>query len=488
MTTIAEKHPDFKTFERSFFEMMCRIACEEMRQYLEWRDKSIMAERDSKQYRQVGIRETTIKTVMGEVRFKRRYYRGLDGSYVFLLDEEIGLSDNYGLVSENLAEQIVAECTEKSFRKAAAGICENTGQGISSMGAWNILQQYGMAIEQQETRLHELEESGSVGHLGNISTPVVCEEYDDVWISMQRKKRLKKGQPVPDDRKRIGKKPMHAGIAYTGWSETVAERFSLVDKIAYASFGKAKDFAHTFEVLLQNRFDIDGVQQRITNGDGESWIRTASEEKDTILQLDPFHRSQAVVRYVSDKDDRQLIFDAIGEKDVEQVLSVISALRTTATEEKEIKKLDKLHGYFNSNKDSFLTWQERGLELPNAPDGIVYRNMGVMESSNCDLLTQRMKHRKGSWSEQGANHMAKILCIRKTIGLETIFGELPQAEPAEAYAEPLSSSKAPAHDGKGYGAQWLYAQMPFEGAMKTNGREAIRNMLRLKPISQLALR
>jgi hypothetical protein len=81
--------------------------------------------------------------------------------------------------------------------------------------------------------------------------------------------------------------------------------------------------------------------------------------------------------------------------------------------------------------------------------------------------------------------MAKILCFRNTVGLDAILGALPEPLPSEARAEPLSAAKAPQHDGKGYAADWLYAQMPFEDAFRTHGREAIRSMLRLRPLSQL---
>ena len=58
MKKITEDQVDFKSFERIIFELMCRIACELMRGYLELRDKSIMAMRDTKEYRYVETRET----------------------------------------------------------------------------------------------------------------------------------------------------------------------------------------------------------------------------------------------------------------------------------------------------------------------------------------------------------------------------------------------------------------------------------------------
>jgi len=485
MQTITEVHPDFKSFERILYTIMCQIACELIRQYLEWRDCSIMALRDTKSYRLIDKRETTIKTMMGEVRFSRRYYRNSNGQYVFLLDESMGFDCGCGLVSENLAEQIVNECTDKSFRKASKSISTLTGQCISRMGVWNVLQNYAETIEQQEQRLKELDESGQNGCLGNISSKVLFEEYDDVWINLQRQNRQKHSNPTSDRQKKAGKYPMHVGTAYTGWSQAKDGRYNTVNKIAYASFGKANEFVSKFETLLRHYIDVDGVEHRITGGDGEAWIKTTAAQNDSVLQLDPYHRSQAIVKAVKDKSDRQMLFDSVKKKDVDEVLDTICDLFMKTTDEPTWKKLSELYNYFSNNRDSFLTWQERGIKLPEAPAGITYRSLGVQESSNCSLLTQRMKHRKGSWSKDGATHMAKILCFKNTIGLDTILCPLPEPPMCQPSSAPLSAARTPQNDGKGYGADWLYAQMPFEKAFKTNGREAIRNMLRLKSLSTL---
>jgi hypothetical protein len=99
-----------------------------------------------------------------------------------------------------------------------------------------------------------------------------------------------------------------------------------------------------------------------------------------------------------------------------------------------------------------------------------------------------MKHRKGSWTKKGANNMAKILCFKNTIGLDAILGVLPEPQAISAMAGPLLSTKTPQYDGKGYDAYWLYTKMPFEQTFKTNGREAIKGILRQRPVSGLAFR
>ena len=488
MKTITEESLDFKTFERNLFKIMCQIACGLIREYLLIRDNVICTLRDKQRYRYIDKnRESTIKSLFGEIRFKRRYYYDKElNKYVFLLDETLGIDSGYGLVSENLAEQMVNEATDKSFRKAAGTINNFTGQHISAQGLWNVVQKFAEQIKQQESRLSELYDCGITGQLGNVSTPVLFVEHDEIWISRQREQRRAPGTVVKGAKmigKKVGKKPICAGTAYIGWSEPKGGRHKVESKLTYASFEKSSAFLEKFEMLLNHCFDMDGVQQRITNGDGEGWIRTAAENNDSILQLNPFHRSKSIVKAVGDKEDRSILFEAIKEKDVDKTLETICNLILKAPDEKSQKKLVELYNYFYNNMDSFLTWQERDIKLPTPPKGITYREMGVQESNN-SLYAQRMKHRKGSWSDNGGDNMARILSYRNSIGFDTILGTLPEPEPiVDICADPLSATQSPKHDGKGYGANWLYAPMPFENTFKTNGRKAIRGMLRQHPLS-----
>jgi hypothetical protein len=323
---------------------------------------------------------------MGEVEYRRWYYKKAGGGYEFLLDRTLGLKKGYGLASENLVEKLVSACAEKSFRKAAASISSLTGQRISAMGAWGISQKYGAKIQAQEGRLEELTRCGQAGQLGNIASKVLFEEMDDVWLSMQNEKRQR--SPVKGKRKKAGKKPVQVGTAYTGWEKTGENRYETVNKVAYAAFGAPSTFLAGFESLKAHCFDMDGVVRQILNADGASWIKAAAEAADVILQLDPFHRSRAVIRAVSDPNERKALLEVIRGKNVNDILESVKALRDAAKDEGERKKLEELYRQFSSNQDSLLTYQERGIELPPAPEEIVYRNLGTQKHSNSRLSPQ----------------------------------------------------------------------------------------------------
>jgi hypothetical protein len=230
-----------------------------------------------------------------------------------------------------------------------------------------IVQKSGETIDTQETKVKELDENDTSGCLGNLKSPVIFEELDEVWISTQHDDRRNRGA-AKSKRKKAGKKPMHIGVAYMGWTRLKDGSYSTENKVAYASFGGAHVFASRFETILRHCFDMDGVEHRLTNGDGEPWIRSAAEATGSILQLDAYHRSQADIKGVSDKSDRKRLFYAIYEKDVLKVLDMNRNLIMKAGDGKTQEKLKKLYGYFESNSDIILTWQGHRAPFPAGRD------------------------------------------------------------------------------------------------------------------------
>ena len=74
--------------------------------------------------------------------------------FVYLLDETLEL-DHVGLISTNMAELLVKGITELSYRECAAKVSEMTGQTISAMGVWNVIQALGEKVYNEEATLTE---------------------------------------------------------------------------------------------------------------------------------------------------------------------------------------------------------------------------------------------------------------------------------------------------------------------------------------------
>ena len=119
---------------------------------LESYDAELAEGRNKNQYRDKGKRNTTIKTVYGEVTYSRKVYQTKfpDGknAHVYLLDEAMRM-DKIGMISTNLAEKIAMTVTEEPYRVAAETISSTCGQSISHGGAWNLVQKLGGADQRR---------------------------------------------------------------------------------------------------------------------------------------------------------------------------------------------------------------------------------------------------------------------------------------------------------------------------------------------------
>jgi DNA primase catalytic subunit len=121
--------------------------------------------------------------------------------------------------------------------------------------------------------------------------------------------------------------------------------------------------------------------------------------------------------------------------------------------DKGSKKARELLEYLKKNQEGLIPYQRRGIKLPKEPQGIVYKNLGTQENHNCSVITQRMKHRRMSWSMNGGNNMAKLLVRKenKTLydTIERYTDGIIMAARLNEVVEVLSAAKAPKYDGKG---------------------------------------
>jgi len=114
-----------------------------------------------------------------------------------------------------------------------------------------------------------------------------------------------------------------------------------------------------------------------------------------------------------------------------------------------------------------------------------------MENNIIDTLASRMNTGKMTWTEKGANNLAKILAL-KTSGklnrvVETYFNVIISEEKLAKIKEEIKLSAAYVNR-KQKKAKTYHMQrggMPFEGCAMTNSRKAIREILRYKCLSEL---
>ena len=78
-----------------------------------------------------------------------------------------------------------------------------------------------------------------------------------------------------------------------------------------------------------------------------------------------------------------------------------------------VKKIEKLESYLSEGLPRYQDiLEEKNIEMPEAPDGIEYRNPGIMESQIFTVLSKRFKSGRLSFGKIGATCLAKI-CASK---------------------------------------------------------------------------
>jgi len=481
----------FKGLEKKIYGYACDLACSVMKEALEELDKRLMAERDTKSLRDKGKRHTCIKTIMGNVEIDRRIYEynvvGGKKAYKYLLDEFLGM-DTIGHMSMNLVENIISNVTEISFRKTAKNIKLMCNEDVSHTAVWNVVQNFGKKLKERDRRKVELSKQGKLN--GKKEVKVLFQEQDGIWLNIQGKDKTKKGKDK--------KKELKLGISYEGWKKRRSSKNEYVveNKLVCASFGGAKDFRKLSKATVEETYNVDEINTRILNGDGADWIKASIDGEGVYYQLDPFHKSQAVLRAVSDKKEAKKLTNLLNQGKVDESFNMLEKIMIeNNNDEKNIKKLTNLYNYLVNNKMGLIPYHLRkDINMPEAPGGLVYRHLGTMEHNICDVLAQRMKGRKMSWSVSGAESMAKIQAERFSNRLYKSLDELCTnvlTEEKFAKIEDIVILSA-AEVNKSITKSKTYAirkgSIPFTGSAITNGRKAIRKIFEDRCLSELVYR
>jgi hypothetical protein len=468
---LQEQTINIKDFEEKLYATVCQIGREIFAEVLEKLDNKLLVTRDRTVYRCKGLRKTVLKTVMGEVEYNRQVYvfKKEDGKRgtIYLLDEAIGKTGS-GFLSEVLVERISEVVCEMPYRHVATTISELTGQSISHTTAWNVAQELGARVRalDSESVARAYDNNGT----GELESKLLFEEQDGIWLHLQGR-----------DRNRHGKsKEMKLAIAYDGAEKKGKERYELSNKVAYASFDGADEFYRDKEGIIAATYNVDEIETKVIGGDGASWIKRGALESDTIYQLDTFHRNQAIIRAAPDAKHRKTMLKLLYSKEIEHLLVYIETLADIVENKKQEEALRGLYKYFTKNKDGLISYNCRGIPLPEPPEGKEYRRLGAIESNVFSVIGNRMKGRRKCWSIEGGNNLARLLCLKgsgKLRGMVTSLAANMPEQYAEEVITTLSAAKSGESVGNGYNG--------FDAAEIPASQKWLKDIARIKQVSEL---
>ena len=427
---VTEEEIKFNNLEKKIFKFVCNFGCLIIKLILESYDRKIMKARDTKKYRHKGLRKNTIKTVMGEVEYVRAMYEVDEEGIkkrVYLLDEKLHINTE-GKASENLIEKIVETVPiTDSYRKAETVLKETTNATLSFEWIRNIVVKIGDKITKKEKEERKMLDKGQlVAGLKQIIA--LFEEADGLWINLQgkdRKERLEKNKKKCEKEnkefnpKQKIKTELKLHVMYEGWKKD-DKRHPLINKQYIAGMMKPKEIKKLRDARVYQQYDVEKIKLRVVNGDGAKWTKGITA-KGGIYQKDQFHIMQEIVRDVP-KEYRNIIEELVKTKQYDKIEKAIEGLKVElGGEYKAVKKLNTLQSYLSSGLERY----QDIVEVPEAPEGIEYRNMGTQESQIFSKLKKRFCSGRKAFSEHGANALAKICVLSEKFSLEELETPIP---------------------------------------------------------------
>ena len=154
---------------------------------------------------------------------------------------------------------------------------------------------------------------------------------------------------------------------------------------------KPKEIARLRDARVFSQYDESKIKLRVTNGDGAKWTKGITA-KGGIYQKDQFHIMQEIVRDVP-IEYRNIFIELINKKEFEKIQPAIDGLKYELNGEYQaVKKLNKLESYLSNDLERY----QDIVEIPEAPEGIEYRNMGTQESQ---IFSKLKKSIWNTWSK-----------------------------------------------------------------------------------------
>ena len=120
------------------------------------------------------------------------------------------------------------------------------------------------------------------------------------------------------------------------------------------------------------------------------------------------------MRDIPDKQYREELEKIIEEKRFDEVQKYIENLKSElGGEEKTVKKLKVLQSYLKEGLPRYQDiLKERNEEIPEAPEGVEYRNPGIMESQIFTVLKVRLGSGRKSFSKLGSLYLSKVCALK----------------------------------------------------------------------------
>ena len=371
-----------------------KCASELVSAYAERVDAAIVADKSSRRASGYAVErrgdERKLQTLVGEVSYRRTYYKKASGGYEYLADMALGV-EKRGRVSEGLSLSLVAAAKDMSYSKSSRHI---TGGEIS-----------------RQTVMGKVRQSSAVDNPveGRRVVPELHIDADEAHITLCG-----------------GRKSEVPLISVYEGIEAKGKRNYCKNVFHISEYGKTAD--ELWEQALteiERRYDLSGTKIYL-HGDGAGWVQTGLEWiPNTVFVLDKYHKNKAIKVMTAGLagEDRKLydkeIRDSLAIEDLEFVDELTRSLCSQSPE--RVDKIIENAGYLKR----FVSGISICVKDPAANNG------GCTEPHVSHILSARLSSRPMAWSKRTLKQFAPVLAAGQ------ITLKAPPASELPALPEPL---------------------------------------------------
>ena len=314
-------------------------------------------------------------TELGELTYKRTYFRLRDGSFIYLLDQIIGV-EFYERISKELVADILQAATVKSYQQAI----DSTKQEISRQTVHNRL----VALDDLVMPVERVEE-----------TP----ETLDIFADEDHVHLTPKGQAIV---------PL---VTITeGMDVSNPKRHKTIHPFHIGAYGVAADaFKENVVAVLTERYDLDNVKQINVQGDGAPWIQGLQQViPRSRLILDGYHLEKELRSFLRLEGAgcyAKAIRDSMCKEDgYEAFERYCESIFTKQITEKGQDKVRKFVEYCANH------WSAIVARMSKQTCG------SCTEPQVSHVLSDRLSRNPIAWSKEGLNRMTMLVVYAKNGG------------------------------------------------------------------------
>ena len=318
----------------------------------------------------------SVVTSLGELHYKRTYFKLPDGSLSYMTDQIVGI-EPFERVSKELCAQLVQHAATMSMQKAAAV----TGAPVSRQTVNNKV----LAMQDVVTEVSRVKNTPAELH--------IFADEDHVHL------RPKRSAMVP------------LVTVTEGIDESDPKRHKTRSPVHFQGYGMdPHDFVETVVAAIYEKYDMEKVKNVFLYADGGNWIKAlGTQMPHAVLVMDGFHLAKHLKQLCQLNGAAPyagVVRKAIRENNREAFADYCSAI-SQKQEEKGKKKLHEQMKYFQNNWEAIVAYM-KGEHGGSCTEPLVSHT-----------LSERLSRNPLAWSQEGLGKMAMLRIYEENGGKVT---------------------------------------------------------------------